>query len=634
VTVRMFTGDCREVLTTLPDASVHCCVTSPPYYQLRDYQTGAWEGGDPECSHVRPFVPGHERPGGTGGNMTKGGPTHDAQAIGRHAYRAECGLCGAVRIDRQIGLEEHVEDYVAALVDVFREVRRVLRDDGTVFLNLGDSYAGSWGAQGRRETPATLSRNQITNHPKRASNTGTIRDDGLKPKDLIGIPWLVAKALQAPYYTGRIAKESDRAYLAGFLDGEGSVTYIERDRGEGRSPTHDVRVSVNNTVRSVLEDYVRLAGGRIYERKDAMSNRFSKKQCYRWQACTEESLLLIRELYPYLRVKRKQAVLAWTLATTRHRNKNERTTDALLEKRRYIVSLIRSLNRGEDVGLPSWVEEPPSMIEPGWYLRSHIIWSKPNPMPESVRDRPTKSHEYIFLLTKSPRYFWDAEAVSEPVTDSTRERVSQPNLEQQTGSFRVPGKTNGPMKAVIKKQDGHGRRHEGFNGRYFSQEQAPTRNIRSVWTIATAPFAEAHFATFPPALAERCIKAGTSEKGACSACAAPWIRVLQEGDKVQTGNGRGPNAAVNPNRHPGEEGALAFYVRERETTAWQPSCHCDAPTVPCVVLDPFGGAGTTSLVADRLGRDSIYIDLSSEYAAMARKRIYDDAPMFAAVEVS
>lgn len=130
-------------------------------------------------------------------------------------------------------------------------------------------------------------------------------------------------------------------------------------------------------------------------------------------------------------------------------------------------------------------------------------------MPESVRDRPTKAHEYIFLLTKSARYFWDADAVAEPVTESTRRRASQPTLAEQIGSDRVPGKTNGSMKAVVRKQDGHGRRHAGFNGRYFGKEQALTRNIRTVWTIATQPFKGAHFATFPQALVERCVKAGS-----------------------------------------------------------------------------------------------------------------------------
>jgi hypothetical protein len=173
-----------------------------------------------------------------------------------------------------------------------------------------------------------------------------------------------------------------------------------------------------------------------------------------------------------------------------------------------------------------------------------------------------------------------------------------------------------------------------FDGRGSDEPYQPqaTRNMRNYWLLGPDPFPAAHFAVFPTEIARRAILAGTSEKGACSACGAPWVRVVQEGEKVQSGNGRGPNAAVNPNRHPGEEGALAFYVRERQTTGWQPTCTCDAPTVPCVVLDPFAGAGTVGLVADRLGRDAVLIELNPEYAQMARKRITDDGPLFAQVE--
>lgn len=130
-----------------------------------------------------------------------------------------------------------------------------------------------------------------------------------------------------------------------------------------------------------------------------------------------------------------------------------------------------------------------ALQDDGWYLRQDIIWSKPNPMPESVRDRCTKAHEYLFLLSKSERYYFDADAIAESLADSSVQRLSQPSLAQQTGSARVPGKTNGAMKAVGQ-VDG-------------------TRNKRSVWTIPTQPFKEAHFATFPPALVEPCIRAGS-----------------------------------------------------------------------------------------------------------------------------
>lgn len=324
-------GDVRDVLPTLADESAHCVVTSPPYWGLRDY-----------------------------------------------------GVAG------QLGLERTPDEYVENMVDVFREVRRVLRDDGTLWLNLGDGYAGSRGAQSPehagKHAPnvSALSANQVKAARIRESGTGSLsRTPGLKAKDLIGMPWRVAFALQAD----------------------------------------------------------------------------------------------------------------------------------------------------------------------GWFLRADIIWAKPNPMPESVRDRPTKAHEYVFLLSKSERYYYDAQSVAEPVAESTVARLAQPTLGEQAGSARANGgaKTNGNMKAV--------------GPRFGGIAEGGKRNARSVWTIATQPYRGAHFATMPPELAERCILAGSK---------------------------------------PGD-----------------------------TVLDPFGGAGTTGLVADRLGRDATLIELNPEYAALARSRITSDAPLFA-----
>ena len=194
----------------------------------------------------------------------------------------------------------------------------------------------------------------------------------------------------------------------------------------------------------------------------------------------------------------------------------------------------------------------------GWYLRSDIIWHKPNPMPESVTDRPTKAHEYLFLLTKSERYYYDWEAIKEPMSMSSVERLSQPNLENQEVSDRVPGKTNGNMKAVgkIDKQRGHGRRHAGFNDRWDAMEKeeqcSGMRNKRSVWTIATQPYSEAHFATFPPKLIEPCILAGCPSGG--------------------------------------------------------------------LVLDPFAGSGTTIQVAQQLGRQGVGIELNPAYITLSDTR--------------
>jgi DNA modification methylase len=353
VSVTILEGDCRIRLAELPDCSVNTCVTSPPYFGLRDYG-----------------------------------------------------------VDGQMGLEPTPDEFVAGMVAVFAEVRRVLRDDGTLWLNIGDSYAGSWGNYGgknrgkgsqREITSGSVVKDQEQRNGLFLPPTANV--DGCKPKDLIGIPWMLAFALRAD----------------------------------------------------------------------------------------------------------------------------------------------------------------------GWYLRSDIIWAKPNGMPESVRDRPTRSHEMVFLLSKSPRYYYDAEALRTPPQPSSETRLAQ-NVEGQAGSDRANGgaKTNGPMKAVARasdKQRGHTRRHDGFNDRWDAMERAEQlaggANLKSVWWLAPAQFRDSHFATMPAALAEICIAGG---------------------------------------------------------------CPVDG-----TVLDPFFGAGTTGLVADRLQRGCIGIELNPEYAEIARKRLAQDGGMFAEV---
>ncbi len=329
MTAPILIGDCRDVLRTLPDESVHCVVTSPPYFGLRDY-----------------------------------------------------GVAG------QIGLEATPAAFVEEMVAVFREVRRVLRSDGTVWLNLGDSYASASGnktitaqtaySTGRAGGDARAPAKKTLSYE--SQSVGFKNYGALKQKDLVGIPWRVAFALQAD----------------------------------------------------------------------------------------------------------------------------------------------------------------------GWYLRQDIIWSKPNPMPESVRDRCTKAHEYIFLLSKSARYYYDADSISEQASEWSQKALAG-NWTRKTeyGTAEVSGRNDpGANYADRIRKDGR-------------------RNKRSVWEVASQPFPESHFATFPPTLIEPCILAGCPKGG--------------------------------------------------------------------TVLDPFGGAGTTALVADRLGRNSIIIELNPDYAEMAERRIRGDAGMFADV---
>lgn len=337
---KIINSDCIEGMKSLPDNSIDCYVTSPPYFGLRDY--------------------GH---------------------------------------DGQIGLEETPEQYVAKMVEVFEQVRRVLKPAGTLWLNLGDSYARS-GGESKGESPGIMS--HMSDVQKRLLKV----PDGLKQKDLIGIPWMVAFALRSA----------------------------------------------------------------------------------------------------------------------------------------------------------------------GWYLRQDIIWHKPNPMPESVTDRCTKAHEYIFLMSKSQRYYYDHEAIKQPIAEASIERLNQ-NINGQQGSDRVPGKTNGRMKAVstVRKQydnsqAGGGSNIKGHSGGYRADGTpqdyllSGKANKRSVWTVTTKPFKEAHFATFPEDLIVDCIKAGYPEGG--------------------------------------------------------------------TVLDPFGGAGTTAVVAKKLNRNYVLFELNPAYIEIIDKRLHQTFGLF------
>ncbi len=258
------------------------------------------------------------------------------------------------------------------------------------------------------------------------------------------------------------------------------------------------------------------------------------------------------------------------------------------------------------------------MFIPGWYLRSDIIWSKCNPMPESVTDRPTKAHEYIFLLTKRERYYFDQDAVREEQVNS-----SQEDLNKRLGNYDAY--SAGALDA------------KGFRGKYGGNN-GPTfnpagRNIRTVWEIATQPFPSAHFATFPEEIALRCIKAGTSEKGACKECGAPWERVIKASGGTIGKSWHNHEDDLGRGMRGGDDGhniaADLYSTYKRETLGWQPTCKHDAPTTACVVLDPFAGAGTVPLVADKLNRHGIGLELKNSYCRMAHDRCYDDAPLLA-----
>ena len=289
----------------------------------------------------------------------------------------------------------------------------------------------------------------------------------------------------------------------------------------------------------------------------------------------------------------------------------------------------------------------------GWWLRSDIIWAKKNCMPESVRDRPTRSHEYLFLLAKSPTYYYDADAIKEPASYSVEARKARAATSHKS---MPPAERNGIRPAGFKdatsfdgkhadKQRGHSRRHDGFNDRWdaMSKEEqcAGYRNKRDVWWLSTEQFPEAHFAVFPEQLVEPCILAGTSEQGCCTSCGTPWVREIKveyAKNRPSAGNdlrSRGEDRLSNDEArgHGGWKGNNL--LRRPETLGWHPTCPCQwqdkdgnpirpSPTQPCIVLDPFMGAGTTALVAARLNRRFLGCELNPDYVAMAEHRIADE----------
>jgi DNA modification methylase len=546
MSVKIIVGDCKAVLQTLLAGSVHTVVTSPPYFGLRNYG-----------------------------------------------------------VDGQLGLEATPQEYVATMVDVFREVRRVLRADGSLWLNMGDSYAndGKWGGHTGGKHIKALHGGSSIGRNKRYT--------GLKPKDLIGIPWRIAFALQEPYYTGPVKNICDRVWLAAMLDAEGTICGTEYKFNEHIKT--NLYICITNTSEPVIEKCETIFPQEVkhvYEKTNGNSGR----KCLRWDVeRISGKALFIRTIYPHLVAKRKQAIIGYTFVEMQRglASKKKGYLVDQREQRTWLMSALSLLNSGKNVDLPNWLIEPPSLFEPGFYLRQDIIWSKPNPMPESVTDRCTKSHEYIFLLSKSARYFYDAEAIKEPVTGNAHSRGDGINPKCTSPGQGI--KQNASFSAAV-------------NGLVQS------RNRRSVWEIATAPFVEAHFATFPPALVEPCIKAGTSEKGCCAECWAPWVRQLERGQLAPAagreksthgakGNSNLDNVWSDDNWKPG-------HSYEYKTIGWSPSCKCDGAIVPCTVLDPFGGAGTTGLVADRLQRDAILIELNPKYASMAERRIAGDSPLF------
>jgi DNA modification methylase len=425
-------GDCRDTMRAWASQGVKAqtCVTSPPYFALRDY--------------------GH--PG-------------------------------------QIGLEQTPEQYVSAMVEVFRCVRDVLADDGTLWLNIGDSYCST--APGTRNAPQTKG---SKTEAGQWANARPKTPDGMKPKDLIGIPWMLAFALRQPFEKVHIKDRIDRAWLAALVDGEGCMTVMEANNGEKTATSFPPILQVKMCDPECVEHANDITGFKQCLRQDSPS-RGGKRETFQWRIAGRRAADIVAEIYPYLRIKRKQAVILWNHQLVRDSYETKRGQPmpvSAREKQQQCRELIQRLNQKQDVDIPSWMIEPKVTVEPGWYLRQDVIWSKPNPMPESVRDRCTKAHEYVFLLSKSERYFFDSEAMKEPAVGNASGAAASFKRSGSKREQTIPGQGYGTHRPE--------REDVAYN---------ETRNRRSVWTVATRPYKGAHFATFPPALIEPCILAGS-----------------------------------------------------------------------------------------------------------------------------
>lgn len=470
----------------LASQSVHTVITSPPYWNLRDYGTAKWDGGDPDCDHEPDKSSLTSTLGG--GKATQGSAKF---------YRDVCHKCGARRVDNQIGLEDTPDEYVAKMLRVFREVWRVMRDDATLWMNLGDTYSGSGNYRGINSLD-TLSEKQRSNRGAQGTSNllGGIKvPNGLKVKDLCGIPWRVAFALQ----------------------GFALIT---------------------------IKDISALC--KAIDRQD----------------------------YPALQAFR--------------------------------------------AGFRLWEEF--SDMFPFW-IRSDVIWHKPNPMPESVTDRPITSHEHVFLLAKSKEYYYDHEAIKEPIKAESYQRwkgkISY--SEQKRGRAGIYPQENA-VNTIHKIKSGDILDPNG-------------RNKRDVWTVVTHSYRGAHFATFPPKLIEPCILAGTSEKGVCPVCGKQWIRVMEEGGLVPDFPGAekttvGEKYSSDNQSGWSDDNFKPHHHREKIFRGFIADCEHNAEPVPAIVFDPFLGSGTSGEVARKFNRRFVGLDLSMEYINLAKKRTSNIQPMF------
>lgn len=598
--LQVYRGDARAVLAELPAESVHCVVTSPPYWGLRDYGTALWEGGDAACEHVAvdtERTPWANSVPGPAGATAKNAP-------GRNETKergGRCAHCGATRQDAQLGLEATPEEYVANMVGVFREVRRVLRADGTVFLNMGDSYTSG----GRK----TRDPGQSKIHPALENWQGGRADNpaGLKDKDLVGIPWRLAFALQADGWylrsdivwskpnpmpesvTDRPTKAHEYVFL--LAKGQWKARVVQPANGDGEGLHLDADLwPTSAPVRAPDADFcIRLASAILDSPEVQQKLSLAALDAeVRQQSATDRD----RPLISAVPVEHRAAVLA-----ARVLGANASPKEFLHELKRLGIALSNSHNLLIG-GLESEVPLPPGVS--GYGEAAVAIH-----YPGEIRQLDLVHGTIITSRPTTCTYFYDADAV--------RETAEYGRREWQGGADAVLA------VAGIGGKKGHSTTRGG--------DPDSGRNLRSVWTIATEPYPGAHFATFPRKLVEPCIKAGTSERGVCPECGAPWVRVVERTPMVIRESGRRESVGGQAT-FAGRTAASGTMVSppSSETTGWKASCHCclaphlaeapcaeHYPPVPATVLDMFAGTGTVGLVAQSLSRRAILIDLNAEY---------------------
>lgn len=586
---RLICGDAREILGGMDRQLFHSVITSPPYWGLRDY-------GCPEVMF-------------------------------------DDGWIG------QFGLEPTPEMYVEHTLEFLRAIRRVLRDDGTCWWVIGDSYAGSWGDSGHRPERTGTPGHQRgkssewyerKGHPQMniPPSAAVTRLTNLKPKDLVMIPFRVALAAQGDKEPITLIKDRAwAAWFAGIIDGEGTIGIHRTARADGWIQVTPY-ITVKMSDLEALDKIVDLTAiGRVRENNDAGKSDArgirTRRNTSTWRVEGELAMQIIRDIYPWLTIKERQARIAYELWRVIGEKKSAKGTYGKLregdtEYRDELWRMMKGCNQREWQGDVPFPAPPQNFIDYSWWVRSVIIWSKPNPMPESVRDRPTTAHEYVLLLTKSARYFYDADAIREPGTEWRGQAGTFSRSNGKATNLTIPGQTH------VSHRDGR-------------NDRVPTgRNKRTVWEIATQPYGGPHYATFPPKLVEPMIL--TTPTKVCAECGTGWERVIER----QGSNWENRKAAGAPLRYglASSKGTPAnrFGEIETETLGFRPTCSCPGldgdgpgsdcadydtnwPTKPAVILDPFCGTGTTLWQANALGRAWIGIDIDPKSIEMAKERL-------------